>query len=118
MGGTTAEVLAHADLFDGLAPEELSDLVRVAERFECRPGERLFSQGDSADSICVVESGRLECSTRLPAQRELSLATLGPGDVIGELALLAATSWAHYATSSGDRRRCCRPVRRCPARRR
>jgi CRP/FNR family transcriptional regulator, cyclic AMP receptor protein len=88
MGGTTGNVLARADLFVGLAPEELSDLVRVAERFECRPGERLFSEGDSADSICVVESGLLECSTRLPAQRELSLATLGPGDVIGELALL------------------------------
>jgi CRP/FNR family transcriptional regulator, cyclic AMP receptor protein len=88
MGGTTEEVLAHADLFLGLAPEELSDLVRVAERFQYRQGERLFSQGDSADSICVVESARLKCSTRLPAQRELSLATLGPGDVIGELALL------------------------------
>ena len=56
------------------------------------PGEQLFHQGESADSLYVIESGLLESAVRLPAERELSLAPIGAGEVIGELALLGGGS--------------------------
>jgi CRP/FNR family transcriptional regulator, cyclic AMP receptor protein len=86
---TPDELLGTFPLFAGLAPEELSDLARVTQPFERRPGECLFHQGEPADSLYVVESGRLESVARLPAERELSLAAIGPGELIGELALVS-----------------------------
>jgi CRP-like cAMP-binding protein len=86
---TPDELLATAPLFAGMAPEELADLARVAQPFELLPGDRLFRQGDTADSLYVVGSGRLEAVARLPAEREESLAAVGPGEVVGELALLS-----------------------------
>jgi CRP/FNR family transcriptional regulator, cyclic AMP receptor protein len=86
------ELLGALPLFDGLAPEELSDLAGVAQPFQLLPGQRLFRQGEPADSLYVVESGLLESAARLPAERELSLARIRPGEVIGELALLGGGS--------------------------
>ena len=86
------ELLGALPLFAALGREELADLARVARPFERLPGERLFRQGDSADSLYVVASGRLEAVTHLPAERELSLATIERGEVIGELALVGGGS--------------------------
>jgi CRP-like cAMP-binding protein len=85
---TPVELLAAVPLFAGLAPEELSDLARVSQPFQRLPGEYLFRQGDAADSLYAVESGRLESLARLPGDRELSLGAIEAGEVIGELALL------------------------------
>lgn len=50
-------------------------------------GEVLFSQGEPGDVAYVVESGLLELSRRIgPA--EVVIATCGPGDMLGEMALI------------------------------
>lgn len=93
MSATTPEELLGAlPVFAALGREELADLARVAQPFCRLPGERLFRQGDPADSLYVVESGRLEAVTHLPAERELALATIERGEVIGELALVSGGS--------------------------
>lgn len=86
---TPAEVLATLPLFAGLTSDELTDLARVAQPFQRLPGEHLFHQGDPADSLYAVDTGRLESLARLPGNRELRLGAIGAGEVIGELALLS-----------------------------
>jgi CRP-like cAMP-binding protein len=50
-------------------------------------GEVLFQEGDAGDEMFVVQSGKVKISKRV-GQRERSLAMLGPGDFVGEMAIL------------------------------
>jgi CRP-like cAMP-binding protein len=47
-----------------------------------------MTQGGSSDGAYVVAHGEVEVATRLPGGGETSIARLGPGDVVGEMALL------------------------------
>jgi len=48
----------------------------------------LFLKGDEGDAFYEVESGQIRISACAPGGREVILATMGPGDAFGEIALL------------------------------
>jgi CRP/FNR family transcriptional regulator, cyclic AMP receptor protein len=50
-------------------------------------GDVIFSQGDPCDSVMYVRSGAVQLSVLSHAGREAIVATLGPGDFLGEGAL-------------------------------
>jgi CRP-like cAMP-binding protein len=85
---TTAEIIGSISLFEGLAPSEIEGVLCVCERVEFEPGASLVRQGQPADSAFILESGSVDVTTRLPGGGEAGVATLGPGSVIGEMALL------------------------------
>lgn len=51
--------LAESSLFAGLAPDALDALAAIATPIELRSGERLFSEGDTAEHVYIVATGRL-----------------------------------------------------------
>ncbi|MCM2267963.1 MAG: cyclic nucleotide-binding domain-containing protein [Elusimicrobiales bacterium] len=51
-------------------------------------GEKVCRQGDPGDSFFVVAEGRLKVSVREAFLFSRTLATFGPGDCFGEMALL------------------------------
>ena len=61
----------------------------AAERVAVAAGERLFTEGERADAMCFVVTGRLEATARQPSGEERALATVGPGEPVGELGVLA-----------------------------
>ncbi len=71
-----------------LAPEALSQLVMSADPFAIGRGQTLFRQGMAADALYIVKSGALEIITRIPGDTAATVSTIGPGDVVGEFALL------------------------------
>lgn len=85
MTSTSEQLLGSLPLFAGLEPAELDGLLAVCD---LQRGRQLWRQGERGDALYVVESGLLEVAGRLPGRRELTLATVGPGEVVGELALL------------------------------
>jgi NADH dehydrogenase len=62
------------------------------EHFE--PGQVVFSQGDLGDRVYIVLSGAAEVVRRSDDGTDVPLATLGPGDWFGEMALLNETTRA------------------------
>jgi len=76
---------ADASLFDGVDAEGLARLEAVTEDVELPAGEWLFREGDPADAMYVVRTGRLEIVVDGRVVRRI-----GRGEVIGELALLTA----------------------------
>ena len=75
-------------LFAGLGQGELGDIVRIFERVTFEPGACLVRQGHPADSAFILESGAADVITALPGGGEAKVAQLGPGSVLGEMALL------------------------------
>ena len=64
-------------------------------RREGETGDALFTQGGSVASLFVIAKGAFEV-TREDAQGRRRIGTIGPGEFVGELALLTGT--AHAAT--------------------
>jgi CRP-like cAMP-binding protein len=85
---TTAEIIKEISLFEGLAPSEIEGVLCECERVRFEPGACLMRQSQPADGAFILESGAVDVMTRLPGGGEARVATLGPGSVIGEMALL------------------------------
>jgi CRP/FNR family cyclic AMP-dependent transcriptional regulator len=93
--GANKRLLATLPLFSGLVDDELEALARVVRLVEAPQGNDLWREGDEADGMYVIVSGRATVDTRLPAEREVEIATLGPGGVLGEIPLLGGgRRWA------------------------
>jgi signal transduction histidine kinase len=80
--------LASVDLFANLDQDDLAELEDSLSHHSIRTGENLFREGDEADSAYVITTGEIEV-LKESAGREVRLAVLGPGALIGEMALLA-----------------------------
>jgi CRP/FNR family cyclic AMP-dependent transcriptional regulator len=82
---------ARAELFQGVSPDVLDGLSRATERVELGDGAVVFREDDPADALYVLESGKVRIAKGRGAKAGTYarfLATLGPGDVLGEMALV------------------------------
>jgi CRP/FNR family cyclic AMP-dependent transcriptional regulator len=86
--GQTARLLQRIPLFDQLSATELEPVAAVAVPRSIPKGVRVFHEGDSSDACYIVRSGDLRVTREHPDGRAIALATLGPGDIFGELAML------------------------------
>ncbi len=77
------ELLLSMPLFSTLSQRELGQLAAVTVPGELAPGAVLTRQGQKGGLAYVIARGRAEV---VRANRRL--ATLGPGDVVGELSLI------------------------------
>jgi CRP-like cAMP-binding protein len=75
-------------LFAGLPPDELEDLGRLMRPFAAPAGSVLFAEGAAGDGMFLLQAGTLEAVRPGPHGTAESLATLGPGAVVGELSML------------------------------
>lgn len=62
---------------------------RGASHAHYEPGELVFDEGDAADSLYMILSGRVEVLKRTGGEVE-AVRTLGPGEYFGEMALLGS----------------------------
>jgi len=88
MGSGSAELLARVPLFAELSPQELERIGAVAVPRSFPKGVRVFHEGDSSDACYIVREGDLRVTRQHPDGRAIALATLGPGDFFGELAMI------------------------------
>ena len=69
----------------GLPAAPLRTIAGRLRRLSYAPGDIVFREGDRADTLFLVESGRVHVWTS--DERQL-LASLGPGSILGEIAIL------------------------------
>lgn len=64
-----------------------------------KKGDKIFAQGDLADAIYFIESGKLKISVISTAGKEAVLTMLGPHDFLGEGSLVGQTLRMSTATA-------------------
>ena len=84
----TIQFFRTLTLFRGLGTSELEDIAQMLQPFARGPGETLFQQGADSNGIYFIQDGLIEIRARVPGDEVLTLARLGHGDVLGEVALL------------------------------
>ena len=81
-------VLAKTPLFsDALNETQLAFLTKESRPAFFRAGTRLMNQGEFGGAMFVIVEGKVEVTFVDADAREQLVATLGPGDVVGEMSL-------------------------------
>jgi CRP-like cAMP-binding protein len=81
------ELLGRVPAFSTLEPSDLERIAGVAVPRSFEPGQVVFREGDSSDTCYVVREGHARAVRTHSDGRTLTLATFGPGDIFGELAM-------------------------------
>ena len=83
----TAALLGRVPVFDELGEEDLRHVADVTVPRRFTAGEAVFREGDDSDTCYVVHAGHARAIREHPDGRQITLATFGPGDIFGELAM-------------------------------
>jgi len=89
-GDDAVALLARVPVFDGLERIELAPIADVAVPRHFEPGEVVFREGDDSDTCYVVRRGHARAVRSHADGRTITLASFGPGDIFGELAMFDA----------------------------
>ena len=85
-------------LFHGLEPDQMSELVRRAERVVYEPGDALIQNGDKGDAAILVITGRATQFNAFSTTHPYD--PINPGSLVGEMAMLVETT--HHLSVVAD----------------
>jgi CRP-like cAMP-binding protein len=90
--------LRKVPLFEALPPQELEPIAAVAEEELFSEGEPLAVRGDPGDTLYVIVDGQVQ----VLGADEQELAVRGPGDFIGEMAVISSKPRAASLVAMSD----------------
>ena len=109
MGSSMSQdFLRQLPLFAGLPEEDLDRLCDMARTETLPAGEVLMEEGGLGDALYVILDGTFEITKR-SQERDLWIATRGPGEMLGEISLLERTPRSATVRAATD----CRVLRIC-----
>ena len=88
------KLLAGVPLFSGLDKSGLAQIAKLADEVDLPAGRKLLQQGDNPHEFFLIVDG----SVRIDIDGE-QINTLGPGDFLGEIALIDGGQRSATATS-------------------
>ncbi len=94
-------LLRSLELFDQHPKERLEALAGYLEPVSLADGAAVFAEGAESDGLYFIVSGRVRVAKKLGGGGEKDLASLGPGDCLGEMALLDSVKRSASAYAGG-----------------
>ncbi len=79
-------LLEGLELFQGVSPEDVHDLLRRCDRRDISAGELLLSPGDKNEYVFIVLSGSLNVHVGAPDTPVI--ATMETGECVGEMSII------------------------------
>jgi CRP/FNR family cyclic AMP-dependent transcriptional regulator len=91
------DLLGQVPLFAGFSEADLEELGAIADEIDVRPGTVLTREGYREGAFFVIESGTVRIE-----RAGQTVNTLGPGEFLGEIALLDGGPRTATATAETD----------------
>ncbi|MBI3073277.1 MAG: cyclic nucleotide-binding domain-containing protein [Deltaproteobacteria bacterium] len=97
----------EAPIFRHLSPAEREELWTRTSSLKVAAGQKIFADGDPGDALYIVQRGRVSIRKKDGGGAEREIATLGDGEIFGEMSLLAEEprSASAYAVDAVELRR-------------
>jgi CRP-like cAMP-binding protein len=80
--------LHTVDIFQDLSPDEVEELERALTLTHCERGRILYMPEQTGEVLFLLKEGRVQLYRISPDGKKLVIATLGPGTLFGEMALI------------------------------
>lgn len=80
---TIADLIAEHPVFGDLDPAQRALIAGCGRNQVFHAGDWLMQEGDAADRFFALRRGKVTLFVHGPAQREIAIETLGPGDIVG-----------------------------------
>lgn len=81
------KLLEQVEVFSGLTPQELANLLENAEKFVFAAGDTILAEGSDGSYLYIILSGNVKVSIPNPQGVLSDVAKLGPSDCFGEMSL-------------------------------
>lgn len=81
------DLLKKVPMFSDLGKRDLERLAKLMVPRTVGAGEVIIKENDQAAGFFIVSSGKVEAVRGMGSEHEQKLATFGPGDFFGEMAL-------------------------------
>ncbi|MBI5329482.1 MAG: Crp/Fnr family transcriptional regulator [Betaproteobacteria bacterium] len=89
-------------LFASLGEEEIAAILALAQSVHYPARKVIFREGEPGDHLLVVLEGRVKVSLTSAEGKEAILSLMGPGEALGEVALLDGESRSATVTAMED----------------
>jgi len=80
--------LAKVSLFANLDPKYIKGIAQICTERTFQPGDQLIKQGEDGIGLYIILSGKVKVEKADPTGKQVELASNGPGDILGEMAVL------------------------------
>jgi len=90
---TLDALIVESPVFRGLDQEELELIAGCGQNVVFAAGERLFREGDQADTFFLVRHGLVALDQDVPNRADVTVETVGPGEIVGWSWLLEPYRW-------------------------
>lgn len=90
---TLDALIVESPVFAGLEQEELELVAGCGKNIAVDAGERLFREGDDANTFFLVRSGLVALETYVPNRGAVTVVTCGPGEIVGWSWLVPPHRW-------------------------
>ncbi len=94
--------LQMVDIFQDLSEEEIQEIDRATTVSTCRRGKIFYMPEDTSQVLFFLREGRVQLYRISPDGKKLVIATVGPGAIFGEMALIGQGMHNTFAEATED----------------
>jgi CRP/FNR family cyclic AMP-dependent transcriptional regulator len=94
--------LKMVDIFQDLTEQEIEEIDRATTITTCRRGKIFYMPEDTSEVLFLLKEGRVQLYRISPDGKKLVIATVGPGSIFGEMALIGQGMHNTFAEATED----------------